>query len=127
MSWSGAEGGDGSTRKEGECLARPSAGGYWAGWPQPRCGWGIDGALGLREFAKEMSVAEVIDEIRRLPAADLARVLTAVTNRTAELNRAPSAPSDSSQVVREASEEEFASAAERVFTEHRELLHRLAQ
>jgi hypothetical protein len=74
-----------------------------------------------------MSVAEVIDEIRRLPAADLARVMTAVTNRTAELNRASSVPSDSSQVVREASEEEFASAAERVFTEHRELLHRLAQ
>ncbi len=122
MSWSGAEGGDGSTPKEGECLARPSA-----GWPQPRCGWGIDGALALREFDSEMSVAEVIDEIRRLPAADLARVLTAVTNRTAELNRASSAPSDSSHVVREASEAEFASAADRVFTEHRELLHRLAQ
>ena len=96
------------------------------GWG-PRLELGIDGALGLREFAYEMSVAEVIDEIRRLPAADLARVLTAVTNRTAELNRASSAPSDSNHVVREASEEEFASAADRVFTEHRELLQRLAQ
>jgi hypothetical protein len=118
------------------CWSRPVAaasGGEGAGVGKEICGSargperGIDGALGLRDFAGEMSVAEVIDEIRRLPAADLARVLIAVTNRTAELNGIAPPNSDSGPAEQEASETEFASAAERVFTEHRELLHRLAQ
>lgn len=74
-----------------------------------------------------MSVTDVIDEIRRLPASDLARVLVAVTNRSAELSRLAPSDTDSSLVVQQASEGEFASAADRVFTEHRELFRRLAQ
>lgn len=118
------------------CWSRPVAaasGGEGTGAGKELCGSargperGIDGVLGLRDFAWEMSVAEVIDEIRRLPAADLARVLIAVTNRTAELNGIAPPNPDSGPETHEASDEEFASASERVFTEHRELLHRLAQ
>ena len=73
-----------------------------------------------------MSVAEVIDEIRRLPAADLAKVMMAVTNRSAELGGIESESSGFPAKARDASEEEFASDADRVFIEHRELFRRLA-
>ena len=73
-----------------------------------------------------MSVAEVIDEIRRLPAADLAKVMVAVTDRSAELGGLESESSDFSPKARDASEEEFAGAADRVFIEHKELFRRLA-
>jgi len=73
-----------------------------------------------------MSVAEVIDEIRRLPAADLAKVMMAVSDRSAELVGTESEGSDFPAKTRDASEEEFALAADRVFIEHRELFRRLA-
>ena len=73
-----------------------------------------------------MSVAEVIDEIRRLPAADLVKVMVAVTDRSAELGGIESESSDFSAKARDASEEEFAGAADRVFIEHKELFRRLA-
>jgi len=74
-----------------------------------------------------MSVAEVIDEIRRLPAADLAKVLVAVTDRSAELGAGDTEGADSFLKARQASEEAFALAADRVFIEHAELFRRLAQ
>ena len=49
-----------------------------------------------------MSVAEVIDEIRRLPAADLAKVMVAVTDRSAELGGIESESSDFSAKARDA-------------------------
>jgi hypothetical protein len=73
-----------------------------------------------------MSVAEVIDEIRRLPAADLAKVMMAVSDRSAELVGTESEGSDFPAKARDASEEEFALAADLVFIEHRELFRRLA-
>jgi len=73
-----------------------------------------------------MSVAEVIDEIRRLPAADLAKVMVAVTDCSAELGGIESESSDFPTKARDASEEEFAWAADRVFIEHKELFGRLA-
>ena len=50
-----------------------------------------------------MSVAEVIDEIRRLPAADLAKVLVAVTDRSAELGAGDTEGADSFLKARQAS------------------------
>jgi hypothetical protein len=73
-----------------------------------------------------MSVAEVIDEIRRLPAADLAKVMVAVTDRSAELGGIESESADFSTQSRDASEDEFALATDRVFIEHKELFRRLA-
>ena len=73
-----------------------------------------------------MSVAEVIDEIRRLPAADLAKVMMAVSDRSAELVGTESEGSKFPAKARDGSEEEFALAADRVFIEHRELFRRLA-
>jgi len=73
-----------------------------------------------------MSVAEVIDEIRRLPAADLAKVMMAVKDRSAELGGIESERSVFPAQSKDASEEEFALAADRVFIEHRELFGRLA-
>ena len=73
-----------------------------------------------------MSVAEVIDEIRRFPAADLAKVMMAVSDRSAELVGTESEGSNFPAKARDASEEEFALAADRVFIEHRELFRRLA-
>ena len=73
-----------------------------------------------------MSVAEVIDEIRRLPAADLAKVMVAVTDRSAELGGLDSESADFPNQSRDASEDEFALATDRVFIEHKELFRRLA-
>jgi hypothetical protein len=74
-----------------------------------------------------MSVAEVIDEIRRLPAADLAKVMMAVTDRSVQLGGVEAEGETSFTTAREASEETFASASDRVFIEHAELFRRLAQ
>jgi len=73
-----------------------------------------------------MIVAGVIDEIRRLPAADLAKVMVAVSDRSAELGGIESEGSGFPAEARDASEEEFTLAADRVFIEHRQLFRRLA-
>ena len=73
-----------------------------------------------------MSVAEVIDEIRLLTAADLAKVMVAVTDRSAELGGIESESEAFPTQSRDASEDEFALATDRVFIEHKELFRRLA-
>ena len=73
-----------------------------------------------------MSVAEGIDEIRRLPAADLAKVMVAVTDRSAELGGIESESADFPAQSRDASEDELALATDRVFIEHKEFFRRLA-
>jgi len=74
-----------------------------------------------------MSVTDVIAEIERLPVADLAKVQSAVTNRYSRLEGLREAAAEPRTEVRHATDAEFAAASDHVFTQHNELLRRLAQ